>query len=297
MRYTVHHETEYRYGSVVSVSHQALHLTPQALPHQRCRQHRLRIEPAPTHRVEERDCFGNPLTRLEIDTPHRQLLVAAEMEIDVDSRASSTDLDDSSSWEDVVDDLAFLGGRLPNASTLDANRYRFESPYVRYDGDVAEFARDSFSPGVPLLRGCADLMARIHRDFRFDANATQIATPVAEVLEKRHGVCQDFAHLMIAALRSLGLAARYVSGYLLTTPPPGRPRLIGADASHAWVSVYCPKHGWVDFDPTNNMLPDTGHITLAWGRDFGDVSPLRGIILGGGEHELNVRVTVVPIDG
>ena len=138
-------------------------------------------------------------------------------------------------------------------------------------------------------------MRRIHREFRFDANATQVATPVAEVLENRHGVCQDFAHLMIACLRSLGLAARYVSGYLLTTPPAGQPRLVGADASHAWVSVHCPRHGWIDFDPTNDMRPGSGHITLAWGRDFGDVSPLRGIILGGGAHELDVRVTVVPM--
>jgi len=295
MRYRVHHETEYHYGNIVSVSHQALHLMPQALPHQRCLDHRLHIEPSPTHRIDERDCFGNPLTRLEIDTPHRKLLVAAEMDVEVESRAEAFELDDSPPWEDVVTALAYLGGRLPDAATLDANRYRVESPYVRYDADVARFARASFAPGTPLLHGCADLMQRIHHEFRFDADATQVATPIAEVLEKRHGVCQDFAHLMIGSLRSLGLAARYVSGYLLTAPPPGEPRLIGADASHAWVSVHCPRHGWVDFDPTNNVRPDLGHITLAFGRDFGDVSPLRGIILGGGEHELHVRVTVTPV--
>ena len=294
MRYTVHHETEYRYANVVSVSQQILHLTPQAVPHQYCHRHALRIEPAPSHRVDEYDSFGNPLTRLEIDTPHRTLLVVAEMDVEVAPPATELDLDDSPPWKDAAADLAFLGGRSPNPAALDANRYRFESPYVRHDADVAEFAHASFAPGTPLLRGCADLMARIHREFRFDAHATQVATPIAEVLEKRHGVCQDFAHLMIGALRSLGLAARYVSGYLLTMPPPGRPRLVGADASHAWVSVYCPQHGWVDFDPTNNVRPDVGHITLGWGRDFGDVSPLRGIILGGGEHELNVRVTVTP---
>ena len=297
MRYTVHHETEYRYGSVVSVSRQALHLTPRALPYQRCLDHRLRIEPAPTHRVDESDAFGNPLTRLEIDTPHRELLIAAEMDIDVAPREETFGLDDSPPWEDVVAALAFSGGLLPDAATLDAARFRFESPYIRYDDEVAPFARASFDPGKPLLRGCAHLMHRIHREFRFDADATQVATPIAEVLEKRHGVCQDFAHLMIGSLRSLGLAARYVSGYLLTAPPPGKPRLIGADASHAWVSVHCPRHGWVDFDPTNDMRPDVGHITLAFGRDFGDVSPLRGIILGGGEHELSVRVTVTPVDG
>jgi|SRR5579883_879629 len=294
MRYTIHHETEYRYASVVSVSNQLLHLTPQTLPYQRRLRHVLHIEPAPTHRVDQHDCFGNPLTRLEIDTPHRRLLVAAETDVEVQSRDGTADADSSPPWEEVAAGLAFLGGCPPSAAVVDANRYRFESPYVRYDTDVAQFARASFPPGRPLLRGCADLMARIHREFRFDAHATQVATPISEVLDKRRGVCQDFAHLMIGALRSLGLAARYVSGYLLTTPPAGRPRLIGADASHAWVSAHCPRHGWVDFDPTNNVQPDLGHITLAHGRDFGDVSPLRGIILGGGEHELDVRVTVTP---
>ncbi len=294
MRYTVHHETEYRYASVVSVSQQTLHLTPRTVPHQRCHRHELRIEPAPSHRVDEHDCFDNPLTRLEIDTPHRALLVAAEMDIEVGSHPAELDLDGSASWEKAASGLAFLGGHPPGAAAIEANRYRFESPYVRHDADVAGFARVSFAPGTPLLRGCANLMRRIHREFRFDAHATQVATPISEVLEKRRGVCQDFAHLMIGALRSLGLAARYVSGYLLTAPPPGRPRLVGADASHAWVSVYCPQHGWVDFDPTNDVRPDFGHITLAHGRDFGDVSPLRGIILGGGKHELSVRVTVTP---
>lgn len=295
MRYNVHHETEYRYASVVSLSHQALHLTPRTLPHQRCHGHCLRIEPAPTHRVDEHDCFGNPLTRLEIDTPHRRLLVVAEMDVEVETRADPIEPDDSPPWEEVVAGLAFHGGCLPDAATLDAARYRFESPYVRHDGEVARFARASFAPGTPLLRGCTNLVECIHREFRFDPDATQVATPISEVLENRHGVCQDFAHLMIGSLRALGLAARYVSGYLLTTPPPGQSRLIGADASHAWVSVYCPKHGWTDFDPTNNMRPGDGHVALAFGRDFGDVSPLRGIILGGGEHELRVRVTVTPV--
>ena len=297
-RYVIHHETEYRYDSVVSVSHQALHLMPPTLPYQRCHGHRLRIEPAPTHRVEEIDGFGNPLTRLEIDTPHRELLVAAEMDIEIDARTAAFDPHDSPSWEDAVAALAYRGGHLPTAAALDANRYRFESPYVRWNSDIAHFARAQFAAGTPLLRACARLMQRIHREFRFDANATQIATPVAEVLENRHGVCQDFAHLMIACLRSLGLPARYMSGYLLTHPPAGRPRLIGADASHAWVAVYCPgaPGGWVEFDPTNKLLPDTEHIALAVGRDVSDVSPLRGIILGGGGHEPEVAVTVLPLE-
>jgi transglutaminase-like putative cysteine protease len=295
MHYRVSHETEYRYESPVSVSRQALHLAPQRSAHQRCHRHALRIEPAPTFRTDEIDCFGNPLTRLEIDTPHRDLLVAAEMHVEVSAHAAQIDLDASCSWQEAIAALGYIGGRVPSAHALDASRYRFESPFIRFNPELAAFARDCFAPGTPLLRGCANLMRKIFREFRFDASATQVATPLAEVLEKRRGVCQDFAHLMIGALRALGLPARYVSGYLLTQPPPGKPRLIGADASHAWVSVHCPDYGWVDFDPTNNVLPDLGHITLAWGRDFGDVSPLRGIILGGGEHELGVRVTVAPV--
>ena len=296
-RYRVIHETEYRYESTVSVSRQALHLAPQPTPHQCCLSHALRIEPVPTHRIDEIDCFGNPLTRLEIDQPHRELFVAAEMEIEVAAHIDHLDQDDSPAWEDAVARYAYSAGRAPETLALEASVYRCESPFIRFDSDLADFARDCFAPGTPLLRACTHLMSKIYSGFRFDNTATQIATPLAEVLEKRHGVCQDFAHLMIGCLRALGLPARYVSGYLLTTTPPGQPRMIGADASHAWVSVCCPQHGWVDFDPTNNVLPDMSHITLAWGRDFGDVSPLRGIILGGGEHELKVRVTVTPIGG
>ena len=159
-----------------------------------------------------------------------------------------------------------------------------------------EFSESCFPPGVPLLLGVQALMQKIFSEFTFDAEATQVATPLVEVLERRRGVCQDFAHLMLACLRSRGLAARYISGYLLTQPPPGQPRLIGADASHAWVSVFCPVAGWVDFDPTNNVQPALEHITLAWGRDFSDVSPLRGVILGGGSHDPEVRVTVMPLE-
>jgi transglutaminase-like putative cysteine protease len=297
MRYCVVHETQYSYESAVSISRQALHLAPQSTPYQRCIRHELRIEPAPTYRIDEIDCFGNPLTRLEIDTPHRELLIAAEMEVDVMAHAGRIDLDASPSWQAAIAEFAYVGEEVPSSRVLEASRYRFESPFIRFNPDLADFARDCFSARTPLLRACANLMSKIHREFRFDSSATQIATPLAEVLEKRHGVCQDFAHLMIGCLRTLGLPARYVSGYLLTVPPPGKQRLVGADASHAWVSVHCPQYGWVDFDPTNDVRPDLGHIRLAWGRDFGDVSPLRGIILGGSEHELDVRVTVTPTDG
>jgi transglutaminase-like putative cysteine protease len=178
---------------------------------------------------------------------------------------------------------------------LEACRYRFESPYVHLKQSFVEFSAGCFPKGEPLLLCAQALMEKIFDEFTFDGEATQVATPLVEVLQTRRGVCQDFAHLMLACLRSRGLAARYVSGYLLTQPPPGQPRLIGADASHAWVSVFCPVLGWVDFDPTNNIQPALEHISLAWGRDFSDVSPLRGVILGGGNHDPDVRVTVMPL--
>ena len=198
-------------------------------------------------------------------------------------------------WEEVRDSLAY--GATP--VLIEPNCFLFESPYVRVKHEFSAYAGPCFTPQRPLLEAVQALMSLIYTEFEFDPEATTVATPVLQILEEKRGVCQDFAHLMLSCLRSLGLAARYVSGYLLTQPPPGKPRLVGADASHAWISVYCPSLVggiWVDFDPTNNLLPDTQHITLAWGRDFGDVSPLRGVILGGDEHELDVAVTVTPCE-
>jgi transglutaminase-like putative cysteine protease len=165
---------------------------------------------------------------------------------------------------------------------------------VRNKRELGAWTASCFPPGAPLLRGVRALMDRIHRELKFDPTATSVSTPVMDVFANKRGVCQDFAHLMLSCLRSLGLAARYVSGYVLTRPPPGRPRLVGADASHAWVSVYCPEQGWVDADPTNAVFPSLEHVTLGWGRDYDDVIPMRGVLLGGGEHELDVAVTVVP---
>ncbi|HTF67752.1 MAG TPA: transglutaminase family protein, partial [Edaphobacter sp.] len=179
---------------------------------------------------------------------------------------------------------------------LEAYQFVFESPRIRIRPEFAAYALQSFTPGRPLAEALLDLTARIHKDFRFDSKVTNVRTPTEEVFRKRRGVCQDFAHLQIACLRSLNLAARYVSGYLRTYPPPGRPRLVGADASHAWVSAYCPGIGWLDMDPTNNLVPSDGHVTLAWGRDYGDISPLRGLILGGGAHTLKVSVDMEPLD-
>jgi transglutaminase-like putative cysteine protease len=194
-------------------------------------------------------------------------------------------------WEDVARSL-------PTDYTsagLGAYQFTFESPRIRIRPEFAAYALESFTPKRPMLEALLDLTTRIHRDFRFDSKVTNVRTPPEDVFRKRRGVCQDFAHVQIACLRSLNLPARYVSGYLRTYPPPGRPRLVGADASHAWVSSYCPGVGWVDLDPTNNVVPSDGHVTLAWGRDYGDVSPLRGLILGGGAHTVKVSVDVEPI--
>lgn len=293
-RYRVMHDTHYRYAAPVSLAQQLAHLWPRESSWQHCLSRQLTISPEPTRRRDEQDVFGNPLTRLAFERPHGELEVSARLEVEVLARPA-IDLATSPSWESARDSLGYSGQPL-NTERLEASRFRFESPAVRIKHAFVLFADDCFTPGRPLLQAVDALMRKIFTDFTFDPAATQVATPLLEVLEKRRGVCQDFAHLMLACLRSRGLAARYVSGYLLTQPPPGQPRLIGADASHAWVSVYCPRFGWVDFDPTNAVLPNLEHITLAWGRDFSDVSPLRGVILGGGSHDPEVRVTVLPVD-
>ncbi|WP_025130486.1 transglutaminase family protein [Pseudomonas sp. PH1b] len=293
-RYQVFHDTHYRYDSPVSLAQQLAHLWPRACAWQHCTERQLLISPQPTSRRDEQDVFGNPLTRLAFERPHDELQVNAQLSVEVLERPA-LDFAASLAWDAACEALTYSGRPL-SVALLEACRFRFESPYVHLKQRFVEFCEGCFPPGRPVLQGCQALMEQIHREFTFDAEATQVATPLVEVLERRRGVCQDFAHLMLACLRSRGLAARYVSGYLLTQPPPGQPRLIGADASHAWVSVFCPVLGWVDFDPTNNVQPALEHITLAWGRDFSDVSPLRGVILGGGNHDPEVRVTVMPLE-
>jgi transglutaminase-like putative cysteine protease len=290
--YQILHDTHYRYSAPVSLAQQLAHLWPRDCAWQRCHERQLRVNPQPCQRRDGLDVFGNPLTRLVFERPHAALTVAARLRIEVLARPGLV-LRDSPPWEQACAALSYSGQALAPA-LLEAARYRFESPYVRLKKAFADYAADCFPAGRPLLLAVQALMQKIFDEFSFDAAATQVATPLLQVLEERRGVCQDFAHLMLACLRSLGLSARYVSGYLLTQPPPGQPRLIGADASHAWIAVYCPRQGWVDFDPTNNVLPALEHITLAWGRDFADVSPLRGVILGGGRHDPEVQVTVLP---
>lgn len=292
--YQIFHDTCYHYDSPVSLAQQLAHLWPRECTWQRCTEQQLLISPEPTTRRDELDVFGNPLTRLAFERPHDELQVNARLTVEVLARPQ-TDFYLSPAWEQTRNALTYSSQPL-SAEMLEACRYRFQSPYVHLKRSFVEFSESCFPPGRPLLLGVQALMQKIFSEFTFDAEATQVATPLVEVLERRRGVCQDFAHLMLACVRSRGLAARYISGYLLTQPPPGQPRLIGADASHAWVSVFCPVLGWVDFDPTNNVQPALEHITLAWGRDFSDVSPLRGVILGGGSHDPEVRVTVMPLE-
>ena len=290
-RYSVVHETHYTYESRVAVAQQLLHLTPRELPWQRRLAHRIGIDPAPSETTEHLDYFGNAVCHAVLDSPHEALTVRAESEVSVGWRTGGRVPDGSPAWEDVRDSLIEATG----PALLEAAEFLFESPHIRFSAGLAEYAEESFPAGRPFLEAVLDLNRRIHADFAFDDSATSVSTPLAEVLALRRGVCQDFAHLMTGCLRVLGLPGRYVSGYILTLPPPGHVKLIGADASHAWVSVFCPNAGWVDFDPTNELVVDDEHITLAWGRDFSDVAPMRGVILGGGEQELDVHVTVLPL--
>ena len=291
MEYRITHRTVYDYTAAVSVSHHAARLLPMQDVTQQVSRSSLTVSPEPAVRKESRDYFGNAVCSFAIQEIHRHFEVVARSQVTVNA-ATAPALALSPKWEEVA--ACF---RDP-VSPADVAPYEFcmESPHVRLMPEYADYARQSFSPGTPLLAGARDLMQRIHRDFRYDKVATTIATPIGEVWLKRHGVCQDFAHMATACLRSLGLAARYVSGYLRTYPAAGKPRLVGADASHAWFSVYCPVNGWVDFDPTNDVLPTLEHITVAVGRDFSDVSPLSGILSGGGEHEVGVSVNVEACD-
>jgi transglutaminase-like putative cysteine protease len=281
--YQVAHTTHYVYSDAVSVSHHLARVMPRVFPGQECLHHELKIEPEPAVVRPHQDYFGNGVTFFIVERAHTELTVQALSRVTVHAR--SRPLSNSSPpWEE---------GRDYDALPLDAVECLFDSTSIAVSDAIAGYAHPSFPPRRPLLEAIEDLMRRIHTDFTFDPKATTVTTPLREVLSLRRGVCQDFARFAIACLRSQGLAARYVSGYLETLPPPGEPRLAGVDASHAWAAVYCPGVGWVDLDPTNNMFPSTTHVTLAWGRDYADVSPVRGVILGGGQHSLHVSVDVL----
>ncbi|MBG6073816.1 MULTISPECIES: transglutaminase family protein [unclassified Polaromonas] len=290
-RYHVVHETQVNYASTVTLSQQYLHMTPRSFSYQQIESHALWVTPTENDGVDGMDYFGNQTRQITITAAHQSLLVHAESTVALMQRPDLDSIQKSASWESLRDRLQ----QGMETALADAYRYLYASPHVSCSLELEAFARISFTPGRAQLDAALDLTQRIFDEFDFDADATDISTPLDEVLRGRRGVCQDFAQLMIGCLRSLGLPARYMSGYILTHPPAGQPRMIGADASHAWVSVFCPDLGWVDFDPTNRCLVQHEHITLGWGRDFSDVTPMRGVVLGGGEQELEVRVTVTPL--
>lgn len=288
MIFEISHRTAYRYSAPVSQSHHLLHLAPRRHGHQTVARHSLLIDPAPASKIEFFDDFGNPASIITMEQDHTELVIHSRSEVEVeDPGAPGTP---GASWNDVAAQLRANWG----PEVFEAVQYVCPSRFVRPSWEIYKFARPSFPDGRPIIEAALDLTARINRDFTYQTGATDVATSAEEVLKIRRGVCQDFAHLEIACLRTLGLAARYVSGYLLTHPPEGTQKLQGSDASHAWLSIWAPETGWVDLDPTNNVIPSRDHITLAFGRDFQDVSPVSGVLLGGGDHEVEVAVDVTP---
>lgn len=290
MRYNIRHTTIYSYTDPVPVCHNQVHLAPRDTPAQSCREHRVAIDPQPSVRAKRRDYFGNDVEFFSIQEAHEGLSVTAMSLVDVSSPVLKVGVK-TPSWEHIVAEIP-ARTRPPGLAVYFLT---LPSPRIRISAALAEYARPSFPAGRPIFDAVRDFTARIHNDFTFDAKATTVSTPPEELLTLRRGVCQDFAHLQIACLRSLGLAARYVSGYVVTTPPPGMPRLTGADASHAWISAFCGPLGWVDFDPTNDAVVGDQHITIGWGRDYSDICPIQGVFTGGGQHSMRVGVDVIPL--
>ncbi|MEM1059466.1 MAG: transglutaminase family protein [Verrucomicrobiota bacterium] len=292
MQYRLRHRTTYKYSQPVIASHHVSHMVPRHTDFQSSTEDRIFIDPEPGISVERRDYFGNMTRHFTVQQKHTKLVVEITSNVSVQP-VPHLYPEQSVTWENARDSLP--GDLTPLG--LAAFQYAFASWHVTPSREMADYARVSFTHRRPILEAAMDLTARIFHEFTFDKKATEVSTPIQTVLQNKRGVCQDFAHLMIGCLRSLGLAARYVSGYIRTITPPGEVRLEGSDASHAWCSVYCPGLGWVDLDPTNNLVAGDQHVTLGWGRDFADVSPLRGVILGGGKHKVSVAVDLIPAEG
>lgn len=287
MKYRITHKTTYAYSETASLSQNELILRPREAIAQKVTETHLEITPEPQYLQHRIDYFGNHVHVFMVQHAHKELSMTAISDVETAAPALP-DASRTPAWETVVRQLSDHN----DAFALEAYQYVFPGPLTPVNPDVRAYVYPSFPPGKPILAGAVDLIQRIYTEFAYDKAATNVDTSVEQVLAQRKGVCQDFAHLAISCLRSIGLAARYVSGYLETLPPPGKPKLIGADASHAWLSLFVPGVAWVDLDPTNNLITGDKHITLAWGRDYSDVTPVKGVVMGGGAHRLSVNVDV-----
>jgi transglutaminase-like putative cysteine protease len=290
----VEHETLYTYETEVELAHHLAYLKPFSSDWQRVLTTQVDIDPVPSNHSENKDAFGNIRSFFTLSTPHTELKVRALTTVNLLDRYKDFNASATPEWEDVREALAYALDR----AYLPACEFSFPSPHVPRLKELREYALQSFTRRRNIADASMELSARIHRDFKYSSGSTEVHTPILEAFTKRVGVCQDFSHILIGCMRALGLSAQYVSGYLLTKPPPGQVKLRGADASHAWVSMYCPNApgNWLELDPTNNVLAGSSHVRLAVGRDFGDVSPLRGVIRGGGEHILKIAVTSEEIE-
>ena len=291
MKYKLTHTTNYNYTDPVPVSHNLLHLTPRERNRQHTRDQRILVRPQPAFTGRRTDYFGNPVDYFSIHEAHSKLTVTSNCRLEV-TAAEPPNLKQSLPWKDMADQLK----QATTPALLEAFQFAFPSARTRISEELANYARESFHPNRPILDATMELTHRIHKDFKYETASTNVNTRLEEVFEHRRGVCQDFAHVQIACLRSLGLAVRYVSGYLRSYPPPGSPRLVGADASHAWISIYAGEQGWIDFDPTNDKIPSDEHVTVSWGRDYNDVCPIQGVFVGGGNHTMSVSVDLMPLE-
>lgn len=293
MHYRVRHITRYKYANRVSHCYNLANVVPRDTERQRCLKNRITVSPTPSVTHKRSDYFGNKSFHFEIQKPHTELVITADSEVRIKDRDRDLNLDLGETYGHALETIAAANSR----AALDAREFLLDSPMVETSAALADYARPSFEAQRSLKSCVHDLTTRIFSDFAYDPGFTTIATPLADVLAHKRGVCQDFAHLQVGCLRSLGIPAKYVSGYIETLPKPGEKKLVGADATHAWVAYFCPEEGWIEFDPTNNSIAGTQHIVTAVGRDYLDVTPVKGVIFGGGTApllEVSVDVSQIP---
>lgn len=289
MRFRVRHSTHYKYAQRVTRCYNLANVIPRDTERQHCLKNLITVSPQPITKHKRTDYFGNHAYHFEIQKPHTELIITAESDIQINDRDHELNLDLGASYGEVLD---YLRNTL-SQDTIEAREFLLNSPMIESSSELADYARPSFDNNRSLKACVSELTSRIFTDFSYDPEFTTIATPLADVLEHKKGVCQDFAHLQIGCLRAMGIPAKYVSGYIETLPKPGEEKLVGADATHAWIAYYSPGEGWVEFDPTNNSAANSQHIVTAFGRDFFDVTPVKGVIFGGGKNPiLSVSVDV-----